>query len=300
MTPSLRWEWTLANGARVAAEIDRTQGREVVLVAGRIASEGPRGTKLDGHSVMALHQPGSRNPEPLTAVVSFETNHPICILRVDGHEVIPTLWPQPQRRQPTPEEPHPLLRWLIFAAAGAAVIGVGVALVSRSGGATVDLPLSGTQRATNGLFIAHYPTSFRPRPVALPSPLAGSMFEDDAAHEAVLLAAFELDANTAPDRWLLQQRFHEEVLANLPKTARSYAEINRHDDTCLGESGAVILGRFERPGGSKARVWSCALVKDRRGYLVAYALPDSAPDARLRRIVDGTELTQLGSVGAPP
>jgi len=170
----------------------------------------------------------------------------------------------------------------------------------RTGGGAADPPLSGTQRATNGLFIAHYPASFRPKPIVLPPLLAGSLLEDDTARAAVVLAAFELEATTAPDRWLLQQRFHDEVLANLPKTARSYAEIDRRDEPCLGEAGAVIVGRYVRPDGSKARVWSCAFVKDRRGYIVAYALPDKEPEAPLRRIVEGTELTQLESIGTPP
>ena len=300
VTPSLRWEWTLANGARVAAEIDKTQGRELVLIGGRIASEAPRGTKPDGHLVVVPFAPGTRNPEPLTAVASFEQASPICILRVDGHEVNPTTWPQPQRRVPRAEEEHPAMRWLIYAAVGVAVIGIGIAVARRTGGGTADAPLTSTQRATNGLFIAHYPASFRPKPIVLPPQLAGSLLEDDAAHTAVVIAAFELDAATAPDRWLLQQRFHDEVLANLPKTARSYAEIDRRDEPCLGEPGAVILGRYERPDGAKARVWSCAFVKDGRGYVMAYALPEKDPEGPLRRIVEGTELTRLESVGAPP
>jgi hypothetical protein len=300
VTPSLRWEWTLANGARVAAEIDKQQGRELVLVGGRIASEAPRGTKPDGHAVVVPPAPGTRNPEPLTAVASFEPSSPICILRVDGQEVNPTAWPVPQRRVPQPDDDHPVMRWLIYAAVGVAVIGIGITIATRTGGAPPEQPLSSTQRATNGLFIAHYPATYRSKPVVLPTPLAGSLLEDDTAHTAVVLAAFELEASTAPDRWLLQQRFHDEVLANLPKTARSYAEVDRRDDKCLGETGAVIIGRYERPEGSKARVWSCAFVKDRRGYVVAYALPDKDPDAPLRRIVDGTELTQLESVGTPP
>lgn len=300
VTPSLRWEWTLANGARVAAEIDGTQGRELVLVGGRIASEAPRGTKPDGHSVVVPHAPGTRNPDTLTAVASFEPRSAICILRVDGHEVNPTAWPHPQRRVPKAEEAQPATRWLIYAAVGVAVIGIGIAVARRTGGGAVEPPLSGAQRATNGLFIAHYPPSFRPKPIALPPLLAGSLLEDDTARAAVVLAAFELEATTTPDRWLLQQRFHDEVLANLPKTARSYAEIDRRDEPCLGESGAVIVGRYLRPDGSKARVWSCAFVKDRRGYIVAYALPDNDPEAPLRRIVEGTELTRLESLKAPP
>ena len=300
VTSSLRWEWALANGGRVAAEIDAAQGRELVLVGGRIASEAPRGTKTDGHSVVVPAQAGSRNPEPLTAVASFEPSSAICILRVDGHEVTPTLWPKPQRRLVKEEEAHPVMRWLIYAAAGVAVIGIGLAIVSRTGGPSADQPLSSTQRATNGLFIAHYPASYRSKAVTLPAPLAGSLFEDDTAHAAVVLAAFEVEPTTTAERWSLQQRFHDELLANLPKTARSYAETERREDRCLGEPGAVIVGRFERPEGSKARVWSCAFVKDRRGYIVAYALPDHDADGPVRRIVDGTELTQLESVGPPP
>ncbi|HSO39135.1 MAG TPA: hypothetical protein VLT33_41700 [Labilithrix sp.] len=298
-TPSLRWEWTLANGARVAAEIDKAKSVERVLVGGRVASEAARGTKADGHSVVAPPQPSARTPEPLTAVLSFEANAPICILRVDGFEVAPTTWPQPQRKAVQPQEVHPLARWLILAAVAVAVIGVAVALIRRSRSASSEQALASTLRSSNGLFIAHYPASFKTRPVVLPSPLAGALLEDDEAHETIVLAAFELEATTAPDRWLLQQRFHDEILSNVPKAARSYVEVERRDDRCLGEAGAVVLGRFERPDGARARVWSCAFVKDRRGYIASYVLPETAPDARLRRIVDGTELTQLESVGTP-
>ena len=66
----------------------------------------------------------------------------------------PTLWPLPQRRLVKPDDELPIMRWLIYAAAGVAVIGIVIAAASRLGAATAEPPLTGTQRATNGLFIA--------------------------------------------------------------------------------------------------------------------------------------------------
>jgi hypothetical protein len=148
-------------------------------------------------------------------------------------------------------------------------------------------------RAENGLFIAHHPVTFTSKVAVLPAPLAGVLLEDAAARETIILAAASLDEGIAVDGWMLQQRFHDEVLADLPKTARTYAESDRREDRCVNEPGAVINGRFDRPDGSHVRVWTCAFVKEGRGYFVAYVLPEASKDARLRRIVDGTELTQL-------
>ena len=51
--------------------------------------------------------------------------------------------------------------------------------------------------------------------------------------------------------------------------------------------------------GDPALVWSCTVFDEGAGYLVMYALPESANPAeakRLRAIVEATELTRLGEI----
>lgn len=303
-TPALRWEWTLANGAKIAAELDPVGKREVAYVAGQVASESTRGARPEGHVVVAQATPAARYDEPLEATLTFEAGAPICILRVDGHEVAPTKWPLPQPRGAADEAARQeaalaLPRWLPGAGVVAVLVIAAFVVMRWTSAPKVADDLTSTHRAENGLFIAHYPRALAPKPVVLPAPLGGVLFEDDKAGEALLLAAFALDG-PALDGWALQQRFHDEVLASFPKTARTYLETERREDRCLNEAGAVIVGKFDRTDGARARIWSCAFVKDGRGYFVAYALPEAAPDARLRRIVDGTELTKLARTGATP
>src|SRR5688572_4571111 len=95
--PPLRWEWTLANGARVAAEIEPKKNHELVFVGTSKVADAKRGARPEGHSVVARGKPGSAD-EAISAVVTFEPNAPICILRVDGFEVAPSMWPAPRKR----------------------------------------------------------------------------------------------------------------------------------------------------------------------------------------------------------
>src|SRR5688572_15207228 len=82
-----RWEWTLPDGVRIAATLDPDERVESVFVGERLVSQAPRGTKPAGH---ALEKPSG-------VVVRFQPGALICILRVDGEEVSPNVWPVRKR-----------------------------------------------------------------------------------------------------------------------------------------------------------------------------------------------------------
>lgn len=302
---SLRWEWTLANGGRVAAELDATDSRELVLVGSRVVSSAPRGERVDGHT--AIVEPvgtlGAR--EPITVTVTFEPRQAICVLRVDGFEVAPTLWPT-RRRPAVAPAPAPRPRWVPAAVAIAAALGI-VYLVgaARTRTPAGPAPLDAVHRSPSGLFVARHPKAMTARVPTLPSPLAGVVLDDAAAKETVFVVALsltarELEGGAARDPWALQRRLQTEALVSVGYAARSYGETTRSDDTCLGARGAVVVGRLERPDGSRAKTWSCALTVGDRGYLVGYVAPETLADVTpLRRVVDAVEPTSLGALGPP-
>jgi hypothetical protein len=305
----LRWEWTLANRGSVEAVLDTTAARETVRQNGRVLSEGARGAKPDGHTVLVSPDTsgdGSERP-PLEAVVTFSPTAAICILRVEGHEMAPKAWPV--RERPTP--PKVETSWAKYAlAAGAIAILVAAGIAGRSlvGSSSTPAPrvegkLDGTHRAMNGLFVAHHPPDLEPRLAVLPNGVSGVVLEDKPKTLAIVLAAQRLEAGAPHDGWVLQQRLSGEALANLNKGAGKYEETVRRDETCLGKPGAVTLGQVKHGSTRVARIWSCAFVHEDAGYffLTMLAEPAGTADERyVRSIVDATELTTLADLGDVP
>lgn len=289
-SPAHRWEWTLPDGVKVAATLDAAERMESVFVGDRLVSEAPRGTKPDGH-VLA---------KPPGVVVKFQTGALICILRVDGDEVSPNVWPVRKRA----ERPKPNVVTLPLRA-----IGLVVLAFALGGGAwwlwpakgTSDpagAPLESTFRAENGRFVAHHPKRFVPVRRQLPTGISGLVLEDEARAESiVILAHAGADAPTEP--WLVQKKLHAEALAQLPRRGPAYEETSRGDEPCVGKTGAVALGKSRTARGEQANVWSCGFAHDGAAYLVMYYQRADAPSEdgrRLREIIEATELTRLAAI----
>lgn len=301
--PILRWQWTFANGGSVTALVDTDLGIETVKQGERTLAEAPRGSHPDGHTVLveARQEPDGSDRPPLEALVTFDPKLPICVLRVDGHDVAPAVWPVRQRVPPPPEP----ARWpkpVLFAILGVTVLALAV-LTVRKIASSIDGPalgpLVGTHRAANGLFIAHYPEELEPKPVILPSDVGGLLLVDKAKTVAIVITATPA-SGPANDPWSLYQRLRDETLANLPKGAAQFEEASRSDETCRGERGAVVTGYLSEKGNRRARTWSCAFEHGGAGYLTLFMMAESAnPDAaaRVRAIVDATELTRLADLG---
>ena len=79
-----RWEWTVPDGTKIAATLDPEEKIESVFVGGRLASQAARGSKPEGHVL----------EKPSGVVVRFQPGALICILRVEGEEVSPNVWPK--------------------------------------------------------------------------------------------------------------------------------------------------------------------------------------------------------------
>ncbi len=296
-----RWEWTLPGDVRVAATLDPTSGIEEVFLAGRSVSRAARGTLRDGH---VFPVPG----EPDTAdkvVVSFDPRLVICILRVGREEVSPALWPGPQRakRAPPPRAGLPFGTIGAALALVAVVGGAGYVLATRAPSAPPRGPMTGVHRADNGLFVAHFPPAFVAHAAQVPSGTSGVVLEDRALNEALVVVALTIGEGL-DDPWALQKRLHGEALTNLPRGSGAHDETSRTDGTCLGQPGAVVLGRVTSTSGSRANLRSCAFRRGPAGYLVMYSLPDNDTTggaARLQSIIDSTELTRLEDMtGARP
>lgn len=289
-----RWEWQLLSGERIAATIDPTTGTESVLVGDRVVSQCARGAKAEGHVL---------SPSP--GIVSFDPRILVCILRIDGEEVTPSKWPVPERkpRQPPPASSLPSGLALVAALVVVAALAL-FFLRGRSGGGGKDREITGVHRSGSGLFVAHFPPSFTEKPAIVPGGATGLTLVDEENGDAIVIVA--LSSPDAPrDTWLLHKRLHGEALANVPRADGHYEELARRDEACLGQPGAVVVGRVMNRRREPARVWSCAVTHDGTGYLLMSLLREDASSAdgkRVRRVIDATELTRLGQVGSssPP
>jgi hypothetical protein len=288
-----RWEWTLPGGAQVAATLDPATGIESVFLGGRLVSSGARGAKPAGH-VFAV--PGTADDADKVSV-SFDPRVLICILRIGREEVSPNLWPGPQRpkRASPPRGPIPL--GTVAALLAVVVLGGGAAymLVTRTPSGVAPGPLTGVHRADNGLFVAHFPTTFVARPAVVPGGASGVVLEDREHNEAIVIVGLTIGEGS-DDPWALQKRIHGEALTNLPRGSGAHDETSRSDGTCLGQPGALVLGRVTSTSGSRANLWSCAFRRGPAGYLVMYSVPESdtaGGAARLQSIIGSTELTRL-------
>lgn len=286
-----RWEWTLRDGVKIAATLDPDERLESVFVGGRLVSQAARGSKPEGHVV----------EKPSGVVVRFQSGALICILRVDGEEVSPSVWPVRKRAgRPKPRIVALPLRAIGIVVLAAAVAGGGF-FVWSSRGSTSDAAaaaLDSSFRAENGRFVAHHPKRMVTRRPQLPSGASGVVLVDAEHSESVVIVAYATgDAPAEP--WLVQKKLHAEALTNLPRSGPAYEETSRGDETCLGKAGAVVLGKARSPRGDAANVWSCGFAHDGAAYLVMYSVRADAPSEngrRLREIVEATELTHLAEL----
>lgn len=288
-----RWEWTLPGDAQVAATLEPASGIEEVFVGGRSVSRAARGTLPDGHVFPLPGEPADADK----VTVSFDPRLVICVLRVGREEVSPKLWPGPQRPQRAhpSRSPTPLGTIVGLLVVVAVACGVGYVLATRTPSGPARAPLTGVHRADNGLFVAHYPPAFVARPAQVPGGTSGVVLEDRAHSEALVIVALPIGEGL-DEPWALQRRLHGEALTNLPRGSGAHDETSRTDGTCLGQPGAIVLGRVTSTSGSRASLWSCALRRGPAGYLVMYSLPEgdaTGGAARLQAILDSTELTRL-------
>jgi hypothetical protein len=298
-----RWRWVLPNRSTVEATLDASSATESVSAEGRVVSECTRGARADGHVVVVpgRAEEGASLRPPIEAVVTFAPNSPICILRIDGEEVAPSLWPARQRPEPAAETSAVPGRY-ILGGVGLVTLLLGTLGVRHLVGESPSMPEDVSTRAKSGLFIAHHPKAFQSHPALLPGDLDGVVLEDRATGASIVVLGGRLDPSSPRDPWILQQRFNPEARANITKTAVMYDETGRRDETCNGRPGALTLGKLVKDGSSVARLWSCAIVDDDAAYLILTALPESASrqdERRVRAIAEATELTRLGPISVP-
>lgn len=323
----LRWVWTLANGGTVTAIIDSEANTEVVSQDDEVLSKSTRGGKPDGHAILVNPRRDEHQSErpPMQAVVSFGIGTAVCILRVDGEEVAPQVWPQRKRREPALVEgrkvelPLPRSRstYVLIAACGIALIvaGVAVKLLKKAPevSSRADGKLTGTYRALNGLFIAHYSEDLEPKLPIMPAAVGAVQLDDKLRTMSILIGGVTLAEGAvgspgapARDPWVLQQLYHDEALANLPKGSGKYEETSRQDDLCIpGKPGAVVSGQIMAKNTTTriARVWTCTFVHETAGYIMMTMLAEpvgSVDEKHARSILEATELTKLSDLGGIP
>lgn len=301
----LRWEWNGANGARVAATLDGDgegghSGAESVFVDGVRVSRVARGTKPEGHAV------------PGQGVVTFDRERPICVFRdEEGIEVLPVKWPSGKRgrassadgRSSPARSPEgaPRLGLVTAGAVLAALLAVGATLAfgSRVLAPRPDARGALSYRAQNGLFVTHHPASFTARPAVLPPTMSGLVLEDGETGDVIVVTAAPAASDEPRDTWAAQRRMHPEALASVPRADGAFEERARRDERCHGEAGAVVVGGLKNRRGEPATLWSCTFVRGAASYAALYVTRDPAlpeVEARLRGVIDATELTQLGEL----
>lgn len=288
-----RWTWRLANGGVVIAEIDEAEGLEIVAQSfpgGRmqVLSEATRGSLPEHVVAVTQDRPGDRSVRPpIEAVLTFDPEQPICVLRVDGIEVPPSAWPTREKRVEKKDR-----SFAVYLGLGVAVgAAVGFGLAYRSMGAS-ERPagFDMTHRASNGLFVAHYPDELAPRMPALPAGVNGVVLETKDRSTAIVITSLGLDVTMGRDPWALQQRLHDELLTHIPKGAAPYQETERKEESCVGQRGAVLSGVIQDQ--RQAVVWSCAFVHANAGYVVM-TMSSAADARRARSVIEATELTKL-------
>lgn len=294
MSTEHRWEWLLADRVAVAATLDAATRVESVFVQGRLVSQAARGTKPEGHALA----------DPPGVVVWFDPGVLVCILRRDGVEVPPQIWPVKKRAaRPTPSVfALPPMHVVLVAVVAILAIAALVVFRDRAEAIAPDVGNTASFRAPNGRFVAHFPPTFTSRRALLPSGISGVVLEDPVRAETIVVLALA-SGDVPRDAWVLQQKLHAEAFANLPRAAGADEEIGREDDTCVRQRGAVVRHRVRSTRGDAALVWSCTFFDEGAGYLVMYALPESANPSeakRLRAIVEATELTRLGEIPGQP
>jgi hypothetical protein len=297
----------LANGGVVTAVIEGEGSVESISQGTRVLSRAPRGSRADGHTVVVTPEDRLDRSErpPIEAVVAFDPSAPICILRVEGQEVTPTAWPVRERRVPPPAASRPWgMHLLALLGAAALVLTMLAFMWLRKGSPSEpDAKLVSTHRASNGLFVAHFPADLEARAPVLPTGVGGVVLEDKPKWISVVIAGFPLDATIARDPWAIQQLLRDEALVNVPKGAARFEEATRRDDTCLGERGAVVAGNLVQDSTRRGHIWSCAFIHDSTGYLTLFMLDErasSSEEHRVRTIIDATELTKLANLGGAP
>jgi hypothetical protein len=304
--PVFRWQWVLANGGAIDASIDSDAGTETVSQEGRVLSQSPRGKRPDGHVVLASpnRAAGLSERPPIEVVVTFAPSTHVCVLRVDGEEVAPSVWPG--RERPAPEAPpRSAGPWIVAGVAAVALALVGASVRALRGDTTAakDGALLGVHRSPDGRFIAHFPADLEARAAVMPSGVTGALLENKDKSTTLVIASVALDPSASHDPWALNQMLHDEALANLPKGTSKYDEGARREETCLGSPGAVVVGQLLGRGARKARVWSCAFAHDDTGYFVLSMLSEpveAGDDRRAKSILEATELTHLAEIGAAP
>lgn len=316
MEIELRWEWRLANGGLVVANIDAARNLEIVSQSKRVLSQATRGQRPDGHKVLVSPErdPSQSERPPVEAVVTFGTNTAVCILRVDDQEVAPSVWPVRRRREPAVDQgpPQPIRTYALLGLGAVLLLAVGFAVRAfrgDSGAKPQDSKLEGTYRSLNGLFVAHYPNELEPKLAVMPAVVGAVMLEDKLKTIDLIIASLNInDAQNTPsgpprDPWMLQQAYRDEAIANLPKGSGRWEETARREDTCLGKSGAVVTGQIMVHATRTHRVWSCAFMNDNAGYLILYMLAEpagTADERRARAVLEATELTRLADLGTIP
>ena len=243
---------------------------------------------------------GSERPA-IEAVVTFDPRQPICVLRVDGHEVAPSIWPVRERRTGAAPAGRSSAMGIVLVAMAVALVGAGVYFVSsRRPDAAAAGTLGATHRARSGLFIAHFPDELEAKTAVMPTGVDAVVLQDKARSMVIVIAALPPDPTLARDPWAIHQRLHEEALTNLPIGVGRFEGSLRRDETCLGERGAAVAGSLRQTASTNARVWSCAFAHRDSSYLVLTMVSESASNAdqRLARaIVDATDLTRLAELG---
>ena len=301
----LRWQWRLANGGSVAAVIDTVANTETVSQGDRVLSSSPRGGTPDGHivAIVADRNPGASERPPIEATVTFATGTPVCILRIDGHEVSPVAWPMREREtRALPSTSRPYGTYLLIALVSVFLVALGLVVRSlRHDPESRTEAFEARHRLTNGLLVAHFPADLEPRTPGLPGDVGGLVLEDRAKTSTVVLSAVAIEGTRDP--WVVMKRLHDDVVATLPRGMGKYEETARHEGTCVGRPGAIVAGKIVEAGATRARVWTCAFVKDDAGYLAATMVVEpasAAEERRLHSVVEATELTHLSDLGKQP
>lgn len=309
------WEWVLATGGTVSASIDPATGFESVYVGRRLVSRASAGAKPDGHPV--VFRPGEagdgyRQAAP-TVVVTYDPGRGDFELRANGQLVAPTSAPHVMASAPVPSAYQASLppraasssnakNVVVIALVLAGVVGTLSAMKLRKPTA----PPAGEVQASNGLVRVHYPAGFiaSAEKEKGPGPNEVAFYRSSwisARHqqrdEAFFVLSVASGQSLGRDPWVVSNALHENFAKTIEEKMfqhrASLTENDRQEQTCVGNTGAVVVSTFGYEG-ERGTFWTCTFLRGKNAYMIGYTVNAAvaADEATLRAALERTELLE--------
>ena len=290
------WDWELATGEKVVAELDSSSGTEAVFVGARVASRSRRGASPRGHELRlrGVVDGAYRGSKQMRVFFAGED----CRLVVDGEALEASTSPSPGFMRTHHR------RILSTIAMLAVLIGSDFVLPhepserpaarSTTQGPTAHvatvLPSTQAYRSSNGLLVVRYPADFRVTADANLGDAASIVsVVRDGGQETIELVS--VGKPETAEVWKLEASIQTASEKRWSTHSVEVHEVERSAGKCHGVDAAIVTRQLSVRG-SPVRQWSCTFVHGGHGFRLATFTPNSriTDESYLQSIVDAVTL----------